>query len=363
VNIGRIALTALGAAIVATTALAAIKTVVVPRPTTSIINRTVFIAARKTFEMIAHPRRTYEQRDRVLAVYAPLSLVMLPGMWVALMIVGFTMLFMGISDVSWRDAFRLAGSSLLTLGFAVRTDNPSVVLEFVAATIGLGLVALLISYLPSIYSSFSRREALVASLEVRAGTPPSAATLLIRYNTIDRLDDIDDDLFAKWEQWFLDVEESHTSISALVFFRSPRPDRSWITAAGTVLDVAAITHSTLDRPPSPAAALCLRTGFFCLRRIADFFQIHYDPDPQPGDAISVQREEYDAVCRQLEAAGIALKPDRDQTWRDFAGWRVNYDQVLVMIAKMVIAPPAPWITDRPGPRITPRLVRRRSPRR
>ena len=51
---------------------------------------------------------------------------------------------------------------------------------------------------------------------------------------------------------------------------------------------------------------------------------------------------YDA----LAAEGIPLKPDRDQAWRDFAGWRVNYDAVLVALAVLTIAPPAPWSSDR-----------------
>ena len=50
---------------------------------------------------------------------------------------------------------------------------------------------------------------------------------------------------------------------------------------------------------------------------------------------------------QLEAERIPLKPDRDQAWRDFAGWRVNYDRVLLLIAGLVDAPESPWVGDRP----------------
>jgi hypothetical protein len=69
-------------------------------------------------------------------------------------------------------------------------------------------------------------------LEVRAGLPPSPAELLVRYQRVQLLDQLDDDLFRPWESWFVDVEESHTSHPALVHFRSPHPERSWITAAG-----------------------------------------------------------------------------------------------------------------------------------
>jgi hypothetical protein len=43
--------------------------------------------------------------------------------------------------------------------------------------------------------------------------------------------------------------------------------------------------------------------------------------------------------------------------RIVAGWRVNYDTVLQLLAKLVMAPPAPWITDRgPQPRYMPPLT-------
>ena len=56
-------------------------------------------------------------------------------------------------------------------------------------------------------------------------------------------------------------------------------------------------------------------------------------------------------------AFLDLKADREQAWRDFAGWRVNYDSVLQQLAKLVMAPPAPWITDRgPQPKYVPPLT-------
>ena len=56
---------------------------------------------------------------------------------------------------------------------------------------------------------------------------------------------------------------------------------------------------------------------------------------------------------ELAASWIAMKSDREQAWRDFAGWRVNYDQPLVLLAKMIVAPDAKWSSDRPAPRLTP----------
>ena len=238
-----------GFVLVMTTGLSAIKTVVVPRATTQRLSRGWFVAFRHMFEFVAHPRRSFERRDQVLALYAPVALVLLPALWVTLVIIGFTGMQWAVSGQSLRTAFLVSGSSLLTLGVRFNAALPSAVLSFFEATIGLGLVAMLISYLPSIYSAFGRREALVGMLESRAGTPPSPYELLVRYRRIGALQELDDDLFRQWEPWFIDVEETHTSFPALALTSdeveergsSIRPDFSSSLALG-VFPRQANTH-------------------------------------------------------------------------------------------------------------------------
>ena len=216
---------------------------------------------------------------------------------------------------------------------------------FSEAALGLILVALLIAYLPTIYSAFSRREAAVAMLEVRAGTPPSCVEMIERYHRIHGLDRLNE-VWRNWEIWFSDIEESHTSLAALALFRSPEPDRSWVTASGAVLDTASLVNAALDIQHDPQADLCIRSGFLALCRIADFFGIAYDMNPRSSDPISIQRAEFEAVLDELASKGIPLKADRDQAWRDFQGWRVNYDTVLLTLADLTMAPYAPWSSDR-----------------
>jgi hypothetical protein len=148
----------------------------------------------------------------------------------------------------------------------------------------------------------------------------------------------------------------------LVLYRSPQPKRSWITAAGAILDTASLVASTLDRPRDPRAELCIRAGYLCLQRIATPFSIPFNPDPSPTDPISVSRQEYDAVCDELAALGLPLKGDREQAWRDFAGWRVNYDAVLVGLAVLTLAPPGIWSSDRTSQPRSLLLTARRSAR-
>jgi hypothetical protein len=337
-----------GGTCVLLTLTSAVKTVVVPRATPVLITRCVFVAMHALFAVALWRRRDYRSRDRVMALYAPFGLLTLPLVWLALVAIGFMAIFWSLGVHPIWEAFLESGSSLLTLGFRTPTNTVAAILTFAEAVLGLGLLALLVSYLPSTYASYSRRELMVTSLDTQAGSPPSAAELLERLARIDGIGELDA-FWQEWARWFADIAETHTSTPTLVHFRSPQPERSWVTAAGAVLDAAALVTSTLDVPKQPSAALCIRAGYLALRNIGDFFAMPYDPDPAPDAPISITRAEYDAVCRRLNDAGATLKPDRDRTWRDFAGWRVNYEAVLLRFASLCMAPPAPWSSDRAVP--------------
>jgi hypothetical protein len=352
-----------GIYVVSSTLLSALQTFVLPRAANTRLARTAFTLTRGAMEMRIRGS-SYEDRDRVLAFLAPAGLMLLPAMWLGLVFCGFTLVFWGLGVDPFGEAVLVSGSSLFTLGF--ERPNPgqfyvAILVGFMESAIGLGLLALLISYLPTIYAAFGRRETVVSMLEPIAGSPPSPITMLQRHHRVQGLDRLDT-TWRRYQEWFADLEESHTSLAALVFLRSPQPGRSWITAAGCVMDAAALTSSCLDIKRSADAELCIRAGFITLRRIADFFRVSYDVDPRPGDPTSVGRSEFDLAYRALESAGLPMKPDPDRCFRDFNGWRVNYDTVLLHLAGLTAAPPAPWSGDRLIPYQSPplwTLLRRR----
>ena len=99
-------------------------------------------------------------------------------------------------------------------------------------------------------------------------------------------------------------------------------------------------------PRSVEAQLAIRAGFLALRTIAAFFNVQFDEDPGPDDAINITRDEYDEQIALLEQAGVPIRADREQAWRDFKGWRVNYDIPLIALATLTKAPYAMWSSDR-----------------
>jgi hypothetical protein len=346
----RVILFGLGVWMVVGVFLSAVRSFVLARSAHDPLTTLIFRTSRRLFNFRLRGAEHYEDRDRVMALYAPVTLVSTPIIWLILVWLGYTLMFIAIGIDDLRRALTLSGSSLLTLGFVNEQENYLLMmLEFSEATIGLILIAILISYLPTMYAAFSKRETLVTLLETRASSPPSASELLIRAHGIRGLPVLTE-LWQSWEVWFAEVEETHTSLAPLVFFRSTKPERSWVTAAGAVLDAAAIYTSSLDVPRDPSADLCIRAGYLSLRYIADFFNIPYNPDPHfPAEPVSISQAEFDEVYNQLAAAGLPMKPDREQCWEDFAGWRVNYDVVLLELAALTMAPYAPWSSDRSLP--------------
>lgn len=336
----------LGVLIIFGTILSAIRTFVVPRAMPDRLTRQIARSWRTLFNLRLKFAKSYVKKDHLLSFFSPVTLVSMPIVWLTLLTIGYTFVFWGTGSRSWGEAFLLSGSSLLTLGFA----NTEVVWErmilFSEAAIGLIMVALLISYLPTMYSAFSRRETAVTMLDVRAGSPPSAVEMILRFYRIG-LHDFDA-IWEDWENWFAELEESHTSLPFLAFYRSPVPEYSWVTASGTVMDAAALLASAVDKPSNPREDLCIRAGYLALRRIAGFFGVSYDEFPTAADPISISRVEFDEACRVLADGGVPVKSDLDEAWIDFKGWRVNYDTVLLALCNITMAPYAPWSSDRAG---------------
>src|SRR3954454_24904802 len=172
-----------GVVIIARTGLSAGRTFVVPRGDNARLSRMVFLGVRRAFNLVARPSRPYAERDRVMAYYGPIALMLLPAFWLLLLVVGFGAIYWALG-MPVTDALEVSGSSLLTLGFFRPSVNYGDIVSFVEAALGLALVALLISYLPTIYSSFSRRELQVSLLEVRADSPPSPIVMITRMHRL-----------------------------------------------------------------------------------------------------------------------------------------------------------------------------------
>ena len=338
-----------GLFIVAYTIDSALRSFVLPRADRSHLTRFTMRLIYRLMALRYKPSTPYAVKDRILAMHPPYTMFLLPMIWLANIIIGYTGIYLALDPaLTVRDAFILSGSSLMTLGAAFHDGLLIDILAFTQAALSMMLIALLIGYLPTMYGAFSQRELMVTKLEAFAGTPPTPIEMIRRLHYVEYLNDTDMmyALWTDWQNWFLQIEEQHTTLSLLNFYRSPQPDRHWVTAAGCVLDTAAIIASSVNIERAQMGGIVLRSGFLSLRTIADSFGLEYDPNPSHDDPIQIEREEFEQMLDALGKYGVPIHEDRDRCWDHYAGWRVNYDEVLIQLAAITNAPYAMWSSDR-----------------
>jgi hypothetical protein len=330
-----------GIVLVIITLSAAIRSFILPRNEVVRLNVWVFMGIRVFFRFAAKRANSYERRDRIMAHYAPVALVALPVAWEALVSLGYTGMYWAVGEGTLLHCYQLSGSSLLTLGTIDEFSFVGGVLTYSEAMLGLLLLTLLLSYLPTIYQAFSRRESTVALLELRAGTPPTAACLLGWLNHDGSVQN-DDQQWATWEQWFVEIEESHTSLPILSFFRSPQPGRSWVTSGGLILDTAALLFAAVDAPRPRQAQLTFKAGCLALNRVYRFFDNKAGAEPaalQPAEeAVETGRAAFDQACVELAESGLPLLADRAAAWQQYQELRSRYLPALEFLSRLTMAP-------------------------
>lgn len=334
----------LGVVIIGITLFSSMRTLVLPRSERDPLTAGLFSVVRHLF-MLGGTARSYAERDRLMAFYAPISLLLLPLVWMTLVGIGYMFVYLGVGVPGARASLFISGSALFTLGSTSPIGFFAHMVMYSEAIVGLLLMALLISYLPTMYAAFSKREVQVTLLEYRTGSPPSGTGLIRTLYELDLTQELSS-FWKDWETWFVELEETHTSLAPLIFFRSPRPQRSWITATGVVLDAAALVLSVVDAPRDTHAYLCYRAGYTALQRIAEIAHTPGIKGQTDNRPISVARQEFiDAVC-QLQQAGVPIRTNMDEAWSQFQQLRGQYDVSLVSLATLTMAPEARWSSDR-----------------
>src|SRR4029078_2785923 len=140
-----------------------------------------------------------------------------------------------------------SGETLLPLRYEdiIPSSGPPRALALIESGLGFAFLGVVIGYLPTIYSSFSRREIEISLLDAPAGSPPTASELLARFGNCPQ-QDVLDQIFRDWERWAAEVLESHLSYPALSFFRSQHNTQSWLGALITILDGSALVMAGVD---------------------------------------------------------------------------------------------------------------------
>jgi ion channel len=256
---------------------------------------------------------TGKWRHGFLSVFGPLSLFGLLSIWAAGLILGFALIHWSIetplafphdADDSFGTYVYLSGTTFFTLGYGdvVPQRTWGRALSVVEAGIGFGFLALVISYLPVLYQSFSRREITISLLDARAGSPPTGGEFIRRLADARNLSAAGPHLI-EWERWAAELLESHLSFPVVSYFRSQHDNQSWVAALTMILDTSAILITAVDSADGYQA----RLTFAMARHTAVDLGIVFKIPPSPPASDRMSPVCYTRLRDSLQDAGLELR--------------------------------------------------------
>jgi hypothetical protein len=345
---------AAGAVIVVATLLDVFQSVVTPRPAAGrlrisrYVRRLLWAASRGLARRTRHPRR----REALLGSFGPAIVLVELAIWLLLLILGYGLIVNALAaqirphPAGLVTSMYVAGTSLFTIGFGdyVGTTALARLVSLIAAATGLGVLALVITFLFSLYGAFQRREVTVVTLEASAGAPPSGVTLLETYAAAGIVQELPA-LFRQWQEAAAEILDSHLAYPVLAYFRSSHDNDSWISSLGAVMDATTLVLTTIDWTESPMtsgvkgwAKLSRAVLGHCIEDMAIYFGL---PD---GRDAGVDLADYREARERLELAGYRLRPEADG-WEAFREMRAAYAGRVNALAIYYASPPALWIGE------------------
>ncbi len=336
-----------GAAIILLTLVEAFETIILPRRVTRRfrLTRGFYRYTWKPFSACARSIDNVKRREGLLALYGPVSLLLLIALWAAGMVCGFALLQWSagstVEGTGLRRSFStdlyFSGSTFFTLGMGDVTPRATLsrVLAVIEAGMGFGFLAMVISYLPVLYGGFSQREVNVALLDGRAGTPPTAAELILRNS--DPEHGALRDILHEWEHSAAELLESHISYPVLGYFRSQHDNQSWVAALTAVLDATALCQVGLVGAPIRQAQL---TFAMARHAVVDLAQVFNTP-PHDRGTPRLTRDSLEELGRQLANAGIQLQLTSEAEQR-LTKLRTMYEPYVAALAEYLLIELPPW---------------------
>ena len=329
--------------------LDAFETVVLPRRVQRPfrISRFFYRNTWRPWARLASHIKSQTRRESMLGYFGPLSMIALLLLWACALIFAFALLEFGsgahLADGNIPITFPMilyhSGETFFTLGYGDITPatNISRLWSVTEAGMGFAFLAVVIGYLPTIYSAFSRREIEISLLDARAGSPPSATELLKRAaaNSQPGLDV----LFHDWERWAAEVLESHLSYPVLSFYRSQHSNQSWLSALTVILDATALVVAGIDGVSDEQARRTFKMARHAVVDLAQVVNARYEP----GTPDRLSADDLQQIRVELKDKGFRLQED-EAAQQKLTELRSLYEPYAQAIARNLFITLPLWIS-------------------
>lgn len=298
----------------------------------------VWRAAVRVFRV---PRR----QQTALSIFGPLSLLILFALWAIGLIFGFGVMHHAIAPrpAGFWESVYLSGTTFTTLGYGdvTPTTPPARILAVAEAATGFGYFAVVISYLPVLYQTFSRREAFIALLDARAGSPPAAGVMLLRTPPTIEGDRTLGAFLAEAERWAAEVLEGHLSFPVVGFYRSQHDNQSWLAALTCILDACALLLTVVEGADRNQA----RLTFAMARHTVVDLGLTLRRLPQAPTEERLPESRLSDLLTALKTAGVKLRDDATSRSKllELRGLYEPFIAGLAAFFSLVV--PVVWPTD------------------
>lgn len=293
-------------------------------------------------------------RQSILVAFAPISVILLIGLWAFLLLIGFAGVLWGFG-VGLRGApapafgeyLYYSGVTFFTLGFGDMTPESGLGRFFAVAeaATGFAFLALVISYVPVMYGAFAQRETQIVLLDTRAGSNPTAAELLRRHAEAQVMPEMTP-LLKEWERWSGELLTSYLSFPTLAYYRSQHDDQSWLQALTAIMDVCALIDSSLDdkEPWQKALRFQARATFAMARHVIVDLAYIVNVPPLKRLPIRMSPRVLQTIRDDMKALGCPLLdgPVVDERLREL---RALYEPYVAAMAKELLVTLPEWIAQ------------------
>lgn len=309
------------------------------------LTRLFFVGTWGIWSRLGLRLQSGQRRERFLSVFGALSMMALFGCWAVGLITAFGCLEWSLQPELNRSGLfeqvYMSGVTFFTLGYGdvVPHSASARVVAVLEAGTGIGFIAIVIGYLPVLYQLFARREAHVVQLDGRAGSPPTAGTMLCRH--ADELGKLDE-LLREWEVWGGELLESHLSYPMLVYYRSQHDNQSWLAAVAAIMDTCALILVGVDGIGTLQARMTFTMARQVLVEMAR--TVRAAPSRYNG-ADRLDDADYARLMGAFTAAGIGWD-QAEESRETLAKLRATYEPLLDGLAGHLLLRPLPgWVAD------------------
>lgn len=335
--------------------LAVLTNMLVPRSThlrlARVINAIVWRAAVAPLPLL----RSYRRQDRWLAGAAPVAVLLQLVTYAVALILTLGMMVYGATTLTWSKSLYQSGATFTTLGIVEPSDSAGIVVTYIAAFLGLVLVAVFVGYLIGLYSSYGARESLMVRLAAEAGEPAWGPELVARSHALGAefgsvpIPDA-------WIDWVTQLRTAQQVTPVLGQFRSTSSSRHWVVSLLAVLDAAALQAALRPQTVTAMQSKLIAVGADTLNALAtgsgrDLSSIA-GLEESVLAALGGARAELSAAlldatdwelgARRLLDAGVATAAELDDAVGRFCAMRSLYADAARSLARAFHAVPARW---------------------